>query len=532
MKRFFPLLLLIFPIVLYSQDSKQSPNKKEQVFIPIPDVEGVPAVPIEDEGKDDKSKELTLDEKEDIGLEEYYISNVRALPISEGFANRPKDLKNEKLLIVGRVQLRGMAGQTESSFNNGKSDYNSLDWNFRRIRFGFIYEGNKWWGMLAQIAMEKSLIAPYITTKTDPLTGNVEEVKLNKAQGTIYQANMWFHLPFLDSMIFLGQIRLPFLREWSSAATMLTPERSYTNSTLQQFDLGAQYVFHPLSAFSEKYKKHLLARMSVSNGSGGSGAGVGYKNALTETKSGGQPLLISPAYHWRLTFNPFGGFIRDGYDVGWHEGEEIFQSNQRLSIGIGGAFTRELQVISSYNPYTRGVPDQRFLTLQTTPSGGQKTTSGSDLTVDNSKTTPYRNSLDLRANTIDFTYTINKYYASGAYTKFSGESSNNTESYNATLGYVIPIKDMHLMPAYRYEAIEGDFNRNGRRDPTDMLKSHWIGMNFFAERHLMKFQFFYQIENDRFGLNPITNQPRDMNNNKFYFQVQMVFWSGALKMEE
>ncbi|NCS94524.1 MAG: hypothetical protein GW761_12065 [Leptospira sp.] len=525
--------IFIVPFLLFAEEDSSKINKNKLTAIPIPDVDGVPSYKsVKEEEKKDKNQIKNSKTSEDIGLEEYYISNVRALPISEGFANRPKNLENEKLLIVGRIQFRGLSGQKESSFNNGKTDYNSVDWNFRRVRFGFIYEGNKWWGMLAQIAVEKAVIAPYITTKRNPVTGSLEEVELNKAEGQLYQANMWFHLPFMDSMLFLGQIRLPFLREWSSAATMLTPERSYTHSTLPQFDLGAQYVFYPLSLLSSKYKKYVLARFSASNGSGGSGQGVGYKTGLTETKSGSNPLLVSPAYNWRLTYDPFGGFIRDGYDIGWHEGEEIFQSNQRLSIGIGGTYIRELQVISSYDPYVRGVSNQKFLALQKTPTGGEITPSGTNYLVDNTETTPSRRRMDLKGSTLDFTYTINGYYASGAYTRFTGQASNNTESYYGTIGYAIPYKDMHWMPTYRYEVIEGDFNRNNRRDNTDLLRSHWIGLNFFAERHLMKFQLFYRIEEDRLGFNPITRESRDVNNNKFYFQVQMVFWSGALKMED
>lgn len=524
--------LFLIPFILLSQETEK-PKKKSPLVIPIPDVEGVPVKKSSEEEIKKETQTLpALDKSDEVGIEEYYFSNVRALPISEGFANRPKDLDKEQLLIVGRVQLRGMSGQTESTFNNGSRDYNAVDWNFRRVRFGFIYEGDKWWGMLAQIAVEKAVSAPYLTTRTNPLTGDVEEVELNKANGQLYQGNIWFHLPFMDSMLFLGQIRLPFLREWSSAATMITPERSYTHNTLPQFDLGAQYVFHPLKLISSKYKKHVLARVSVSNGSGGSGQGVGYKTGLTETKSGNKPLLVSPSYNWRLTYDPFGGFIRDGYDVGWHEGEEIFQSNQRLSLGLGGTYIPELQAIGSYDPYARGVSPVKFLNLQKNPTGGEVSQAGPNYLVDNTETTPGRRRMDLKGSTVDFTYTMNGYYASGAYTRFTGEASNNTESYYMTLGYVIPIGDMHLMPTYRYEVIEGDFNRNGRRDPTDLLRSHWLGLNLFAERHLMKFQLFYQLENDQFGVDPVTNQTRDLNNNKIYFQVQMVFWSGALKMED
>ncbi|WCL49269.1 hypothetical protein [Leptospira sp. GIMC2001] len=522
------IAVIFFYNISIFADSQDNKPKKNQVY-KIPDVEGFPLSDIKEPNK--QEKDIVAEEPTE-EIEKFYISNVRALPISEGFANRPKELEKEKLLIAGRIQFRGMSGQRESSFNNGSSDYNAVDWNFRRLRFGFIYEGNKWWGMLAQIAMEKQSVGPYISSKTNPITGAVEQVEINKSQGSIYQANLWFHIPVMESMLFLGQIRLPFLREWSSAANLLTPERSYANSTLPQFDLGAQYVFHPLSLFSDKYKNHLLVRGSITNGTGASSESVGYKSGLTETRGGSRPLLISPAYHWRVTYDPFGGFIRDGYDVGWHEGEEIFQSNQRLSIGIGGMHMNELKVMSSYEPFTRGVSNQTFLTNQSSESGGLVRQDLPDYNVDNTITTPSRKQFDLQALTYDFTYTVNGYYASGAYTRFRGQASNDTETYNYTLGYVIPIKSMYLMPTYRYEVIEGDFNRNGRRDNTDILRSHWLGVNLFAERHLMKFQFFYQIENDRYGYDPISNQSRDMDNNKFYFQVQMIFWSGAVKMED
>lgn len=393
-----------------------------------------------------------------------------------------------------------------------------------------MYEGGSWWGMQMHLRVEDSINRPYITTQTNPDTGAVERVNLRDNRGILQQANMWFNLPYMDGMLVLGMFRLPFLREWNTAANMMAPERTFAHNTLHQFDLGAQLIFHPLGALGNKYKKLVLVRMSSTNGAGAGHEGTGRRAALTERRGGSQEVFLSPAYHWRVTFNPFGGFIRDGYDIGWHEGEEIFQSNQRLSIGMGGAHTRELALNAPYDPLTQGVSSINFLTPQTSPSGGAYSPNGPNFLVDNTVTTPGRRELGISAHTYDFTYTINGYYASGAYTRFRGSASNDTEAYNYTVGYVFPYKSIHIMPVFRYDVIEGDFNRNGRRDPTDILRSYWAGVNVFADRHLMKFQLFYQIAQDKFGTNAYTNAARDMDNNMIWFQVQMTFWSGTLKM--
>jgi hypothetical protein len=528
-RKIFTAMIFLSVTSVFSQEVSKKPKLREPIA--IPDVEGVSI--IKEEKKEKEIETLTtLEDEEESTIEKHRFFNVRSLPLAEGFANRPKDLTNERLLILGRVQLRGLSGQTESAYNNGNSDYNAMDWNFRRVRLGFMYEGGSWWGMQMHLRVEDAINRPYITTQTDPVTGNVEQVNLRDNRGILQQANMWFHVPYMDSMLVLGMFRLPFLREWNTAANMMAPERSFAHSTLHQFDIGAQYVFHPLSLVSNKYKNHVLARVSMTNGAGAGHEGTGRRIALNETRGGTQPHLVSPMYHWRVTYDPFGGFIRDGYDIGWHEGEEIFQSNQRLSIGMGGAHTRELQTISSYDPLTRGVPSQSFLTVQSTPSGGRYSPNGPNYLVDNTETTPGRREMGINAFTYDFTYTIDGYYASAAYTRFTGAASNDVENYNYTLGYVFKFKNVHIMPAFRSDVIEGDFNRNGRRDPTDILRSNWIGFNVFADRHLMKFQVFYQITKDRFGLDPVSNQTRDMDNNLFYFQAQMTFWSGTLKMED
>jgi hypothetical protein len=518
MRLYFLITLFFYLINFFTSISKLH----SQEFIPIPDVPGIPAYPEENKEQNESLEKIAKEQEQ--SLEKHRFFHVRSLPISEGFANRPRDLEDEKLLILGRVQFRGMSGQKESSFNNGSADYNAVDWNFRRVRLGFMYQGGKWWGGQLHLRVEDAINRPYITTRNNPDTGAVEQVNIRDNRGLLQQANIWFNIPVMESVLVLGMFRLPFLREWHTAANMMTPERSFAHSNLHAFDMGVQYAFHPLGLISKKLEQYILARVSMTNGSGAGHEGLGRRAGLTETRGGTKPLHMSPAYHWRVTYNPFGGFIKDGYDVGWHEGEEIFQANQRLSIGIGGASIKELSQVAVYDPNTRGVSPISFLTVQNTPTGG-----GTDYLLDNSRTTPGRRELGVSANTFDLTYTINGYYFSGAYTRFRGSAANDVKAYNYTLGYLIPIKKMHLMPVFRYDVIEGDFDRNGRRDPTDILKTSWIGFNFFADRHLMKFQLFYQIQQDKFGTNAYTNKFRDMDNNLFYFQVQMTFWSGTLK---
>ncbi|MCC5813580.1 MAG: hypothetical protein JJT78_02385 [Leptospira sp.] len=531
---YFFLIFIVFHTSLLSQEKKTATPIGPQP-ISIPDTEGITTIreSEKESSKDTEERIKEIAEEEAKGLERHRFFHVRYLPLAEGFANRPKELENERLLILGRVQARGIAGQTESNYNNGNRDFNSMDWHFRRVRLGFMYEGGTWWGMQMHIRLEDQINQPYITTTTDPVTGNVEQVRLNDSRGALQQANVWFNLPYMDGMVMLGMFRLPWLREWNTAANMMTPERTFAHTTIHQFDLGTQFIFHPLKEWKPKYKRHLLFRGSITNGAGAGHEGFGRRQALSDTRSGTRPFLASPAYHWRLIWNPFGGFIRDGYDVGWHEGEEVFQPNQRLSIGVGGAHVRELALNANYDALSSGVPGQNFTTVQNRPTGGTFDSNNMpNYMVDNTETTPSRRELGINAFTYDFTYTINGYYASGAYTRFGGGAGNDIENYNLTLGYVIPIKKIHIMPVYRYDVIEGDFDRNGRRDPTDILRNHWLGVNIFGDRHLMKFQLFYQIAQDKFGTNPYTNQYRDLDNNLVWFQVQMTFWSGTLKMDD
>jgi len=208
-KVFLFFLAVFFSLSLYSQEKPVSSNKEP---IPIPDVEGIP---VKKEKQKLPEEDLVLQESDEMqGIERHRFFNVRSLPLAEGFANRPSDLANERLLILGRVQLRGMSGQRESVFNNGKSDYNSVDWNFRRVRLGFMYEGGSWWGMQMHLRIEDAIAKPYITTQTDPNTGNIERVSLRDNRGILQQANMWFHIPYMESMLVVGMFRLPFLREW------------------------------------------------------------------------------------------------------------------------------------------------------------------------------------------------------------------------------------------------------------------------------------------------------------------------------
>jgi hypothetical protein len=181
---------------------------------------------------------------------------------------------------------------------------------------------------------------------------------------------------------------------------------------------------------------------------------------------------------------------------------------------------------------TRGVPSQNFVTHQTTATGGISRDFTMNFLLDNTKTTPGRRDLGVSGFTYDFTYTLNGYYISAAYTKYTGSASNSVEAYNYTLGYLFTVKSIQIMPVFKYDVIEGDFNRNGVRDNTDILRNYWIGANIFGDRHLMKFQLFYQIQKDYYGINAFTNQRRDMNNNLIIFQVQMTFWTGTLRMED
>ena len=437
-----------------------------------------------------------------------------------------KSKKEEKLKITGRVQFRGVSGEKHTIYNNGHKDFNSLDWNFRRLRLGAIYESG-YFGAVIDIKLENLMNKNYTTysTEKDPVSGKtyVTKVKDHDNKGGVQEANVWINIPFLKSRITFGQFKVPFMREQlESSSRLLFTEREMVAQAMTQWEIGAKYSFKPLLLLGNKYENYMSVDLSVTNGHGSSHEGTGAKQSLTETKDG--PFLISPLYNWRVEINPFGGLLKGGKDKGWTEGDEVFQRETKLSIGIAGAMIKELYVSGTHNTYTKGVSKVDILNVQKTPTNGDGISY--DITAD--QTGPGRPRLGLVGRTYDFSFTSHGAYLNGSYTKYIGSASNNLRGYQGTVGYIIPIKNRFVMPVLRYDYMAGDFNHNGNIGDEEVFRNIWAGVNIFMKKHDLKFQVMYQIQRDKLGTDPRTNRANDLKNNLFYFQVQSSFSTGVM----
>lgn len=442
-----------------------------------------------------------------------------------------------KIKLIGRIQVRSMAGQRESTYSNGHSDYNAWDTNFRRLRFGFNYLGEKWWGATLDIKAENLLNKPYLTNKTDTTIGAdgkvktfQKEVKINDNRGGIQEANLWVKAPFMNSKFYFGSHRLRFLREdISTSANLLLPERAYSVNFVHQWDTGIFGDIHPLELIDKKYTYYLKLTGSITSGKG-THEGYGRQSVLTDNRSGNEPFLITPMYSWRIEVNPFDGLLHNDKIVDWKEGEEIFQRNLKLSLGMSGLETKELRVVDSINTFTEGVPNFSPLVTQTTATGGDYDLfSIAAYNFTKGSTNPFRPSFGLSAHSYDFTGTWKGFYSNGALTYFSGSSAGrDTKTYHLTFGYIFPVKGFMLMPLVRYDFLKGDFDRNNKVDSDEIFKGYWVGLNLFrGSAHDLKVQLFYNVIGDRLKSEYQTRRNIDADNNIIYFQVQVSFGQGV-----
>ncbi|TGK19395.1 hypothetical protein EHO61_07955 [Leptospira fluminis] len=517
---------------------------------PVPAAEGqaVPAPTKPPEEKPKEKEEFTIYEDQDgqlftkpgVGRTPSKLNkginkhDPKFNPYPNHLTSRPVDPQKEKLTITGRIQFRGVSAQEGSNFNNGHSDFSSVDWNFRRLRLGMQYQGSSWWGAVLNIRGENMLNNPQLNSSTNA-AGQVTSVSLKDARGFIQEAAIFFNLPFWGARVSLGQLPTQFQREYlMSSANFIALERSYTTQAYPQFDDGVGIQLSPLKDyFDGKYEKHLTVNLMVGNGKGAGGDfGNGRRQDLTYTFDGNQQLITSPTYYARAQWNVFGGLMKpNGANVGWQEGEEIFVRDAKLSIGAARMQTKNVGFSSSPGStlaidsgVPRGYGNVTMLTPQTTPDCG---TNG-NYNVQSNQTTPGRCRLDLTGNTVDYTFSWRGFYLSGAYTKFTGAASNNMIGWQQTIGYNIPITERFwLMPVFRYDYMQGDFNRNGHMDPSDYRRYYWAGLNFFGDKHLFKAQLFYQIPVLELGVNPNNGSAARINNQTVYFQLQATFWTGV-----
>ena len=353
-------------------------------------------------------------------------------------ASEKKD--DKKFEINARVQARAVMGQSKSGYAK-ETDFDTVDFNLRRIRLTAKYEAAPWAGGVIDIKGEN-----LVKLSSSPLT----------AIGAIQEANIWLKPGLLGSVIKIGQFKIPFLREHlTSSADMVVNERAFSEKAIQQMDIGLLLQLQPLELISDSWGKKLDLAFSVTNGDGSGQDGVGIKNGeITSSNTS-----IAKLINWRVQVNPFGGIMKDGKETSWKDGMEIFQENAVLwSIGAAGA-------------YSNGSEAGLFV--------ADKSFSG---------------------HTFDTTFTAFGIYVNGEFTMFSGNAvALGYTSYQATLGYNLKLGPVYLMPVVRYNSQSYDKSDDGVIDDKEKLGSIWIGANLFAMKHDLKLQVFYNLASDATG---------------------------------
>jgi hypothetical protein len=492
------------------------------------------------------------------------ISDFIKSPLPAGFSNTPEKPIEEKLTIVGRVQFRGVSGQRDTIWSNGHSDFNAVDMNFRRVRFGFMYQGAKWWGTSVAVRLEDLANKPYTVQQkttieyldssiTKQSATLVQDVAIKDNRGGLQEANIFINIPFWGSRVIFGQLPMAYAREWQqSSANLVTVERSHLTNTVWQMDIGTTFVVQPLGELiDKKYERFLQIQGGIYNGHGSGLDGAGRSQGLTNNYSNTKPLLLTPMYTWRVQFQPFGGLVRDGKDVGWHEGEEIFQKDMKLSIGLGGLETKNLfyspSLMGINQPGIRGIDTIQTFITQNQPDNGYglggssaygngivntipTSVSNQLLTPTNIQTSINRPSFGLVGRTHDFTFTVNGFYLSGQYSLYSGSASKQNRTGQITVGYNFRLGmdyKFYLMPVLRADFINGDWNVDQKIDGRERFKTYWVGLNLFGDGHLFKAQLFYEVFRNKLGSDPVTFEPKAVRGDTIYFQLQATFWTGA-----
>ncbi|TGM53201.1 hypothetical protein [Leptospira adleri] len=451
------------------------------------------------------------------------------------FRHRPENLNEEKLVITARTQFRGISGNRESPFS-GNEGFNTVDANFRRLRLGFFYQGAKWWGFATQLRLENALNSQFLKVTKDKTTGDVQDVSLNDSRGLIQEAVAWVNIPFMSSRFTIGQINVPFNREYIMSSANLVPlERSIVTNVLPQFDTGAMIAIHPLELLDKKYVRYLSIHAFIGNGHGGGGDyGYGRRQDNTAARQN-LPQLLAPVYYGRVQYNVFGGLIKNEKDIGWVEGDEIFQKDAKLSLGAGLAQTTQLKT-SQPLPVEFLYKDQvsqKLVIQQTTPTNGIDPTGlRSDYLADRSITTPGRPNFGIVGHTYDLTFTWKGLYLNGAWSKFSGAASNQVMGYHAQLGYNIHLWDSkYIMPVVKFDFMKGDWNQNHTFDPGEAYYIYWAGINLLGDYHLYKVQLYYQYMHTNSAKNYFFNTADNRDSKAIYLQFQANFWTGTTSPE-
>jgi len=339
-----------------------------------------------------------------------------------------------------RIQSRMVAGEVGSSYASAH-DYDALDFNFRRLRVGFIFQGADWFGGIVDLRLENFLAKPALTS-TNTLTNSYSAIEF---------ANFWLTTGLPESRVTFGQFKLPFFREGlASSANLVSLERSFMNSMIQLYDIGVMFDLNPLG-FIPTMKNRMKFMVSLTNGDGAGDDGVGRK--YVEASNPGEP--TAPLWNARLEYHPLGG----PGGKSWKEGTEVFENSNLFSFGVSGMYTESAE-------YGR-----------------------------------FANNLDVAGVSGDMTLLVYRIYLNGSVTKFAGNAANDNLSYQATAGYVLPLGKRFIMAVFRYDYFELDLDGNGNIQNSEILRDYWIGLNFYLKKSNVKGQLFYQVHRDNLTLN-------------------------------
>jgi hypothetical protein len=365
------------------------------------------------------------------------------------------------------------------------TDFQSADFNFRRIRLSAKYQAAKWVGSALDLKVEN------LIGQTNAGTTKI---------GAIQEAIVWFKPGFLGTTIKAGQFKLPFSRELASASTNhMFAEPSYVTKLIQENDLGLYLMIQPLDLLGSEWTKKLDIMFSYTNGDGGADAGNGNGkaefNSITTTPS--NIYNASKLLNWRIQINPFGGPVKDGKEADWKDGDEIFYSGDSIlwSIGAAGAYSAGWEGQAGWSS---GTPVTSPFFTATKP---------------------------FSAHTFDTTLSAFGVYVNGEYTTATTDTATDGVSktyttYQGTLGYNLKLDSIYLMPLVRYNYQEYDANSNKTIDDNEKYTSIWIGANLFAIKHNLKFQVFYNIVNNVVSS---TDSTKPLGLDVFYFQIQSAF---------
>lgn len=463
-----------------------------------------------------------------------------------GYSNRPAKPEEEKLSIFGRVMFRGVSGQQDTMYSRPGQDFGVADMNFRRLRLGAVYQGNKNWGALVHLRLENAFGYP-ATSGTNPLS-----------RGLIQEAFGWYQWDFMRTRVTFGMINQPFAREYQvGSANLVNIERGMVLDALQQFDNGLMLNFNPLKAIDNKWDRYMTVYGMVGTGNGGAGDfGAGRRmdaNAPINGATAGSTTAYAPAspfFYGRVNINPLGGFNRGKKEVGWVEGEEMFLTENKLSFGAGLAGTNETHIQNNlrteyqprnpqYSAYSGSVAPTGLaiynqaaipLTLSTNTSGVANTAGQCDPGVQ----------CGILAQTYDIKGRLYGIYFDAAYTYIGGNAGQNVSGITGTIGYNFHIKDgMWIMPVFRYDYMQGNFRNTNlvhnvgtshafASDPSNQLTWLWFGVNIYLDKNLAKLQLAYAKSMNKWQGYDVNDSPlAAYKQDMFIAQVTYSFWTGA-----